>query len=76
MNGRTDLWTLAVIFGLAGVRLVGAVLVAAGVLLTRWKHTPAPLEEEDAPAKRGGLSRLTGGKFADKKKAAPAEETV
>jgi drug/metabolite transporter (DMT)-like permease len=35
---------------LAGVRLVGAVLVAAGVLLTRWKHTPAPLEEEDAPA--------------------------
>lgn len=35
---------------LAGMRLVGAVLVAAGVLLTRWRHRPAPLEEEDAPA--------------------------
>jgi len=35
---------------LAGVRLLGAVLVAAGVVLTRWRHKPAPLEEEDAPA--------------------------
>jgi drug/metabolite transporter (DMT)-like permease len=35
---------------LVGVRLIGAVLVAAGVLLTRWRHRPAPLEEEDAPA--------------------------
>lgn len=35
---------------LQGMRLAGAVLVAAGVLLTRWGHRPAPLEEEDAPA--------------------------
>ena len=35
---------------LEGLRLVGAVLVAAGVLLTRWRHRPAPLEAEDAPA--------------------------
>lgn len=35
---------------LAGMRLAGAVLVAAGVLLTRWRRTPQPLEEEDAPA--------------------------
>jgi drug/metabolite transporter (DMT)-like permease len=35
---------------LGGVRLVGAVLVAAGVLLTRWRRTPRPLEQEDAPA--------------------------
>lgn len=34
---------------LAGMRLAGAVLVAAGVLLTRWRHRPVPLEEEDAP---------------------------
>lgn len=27
---------------LAGIRLIGAVLVAAGVLLTRWRRTPAP----------------------------------
>lgn len=35
---------------LAGMRLLGAVLVASGVLLTRWRHRPAPLESEDAPA--------------------------
>jgi drug/metabolite transporter (DMT)-like permease len=35
---------------LAGIRLVGAVLVAAGVLLTRWRRRPRPLEDEDAPA--------------------------
>jgi drug/metabolite transporter (DMT)-like permease len=35
---------------LAGMRLVGALLVAAGVLLTRWRRTPAPNELEDAPA--------------------------
>jgi drug/metabolite transporter (DMT)-like permease len=35
---------------LVGMRLVGAVLVAAGVLLTRWRRKPQPLEEEDAPA--------------------------
>jgi drug/metabolite transporter (DMT)-like permease len=35
---------------LAGIRLVGAVLVAAGVLLTRWRRRPSPLEDEDAPA--------------------------
>ncbi len=35
---------------LAGMRLAGAVLVAAGVLLTRWRRRPAPLEQKDAPA--------------------------
>ena len=35
---------------LAGMRLVGAVLVAAGVLLTRWRRPPKPAEREDAPA--------------------------
>ena len=35
---------------LVGMRLLGAVLVAAGVLLTRWRRTPRPTEQEDAPA--------------------------
>ena len=35
---------------LVGIRLAGAVLVAAGVLLTRWRHRPTPLEADDAPA--------------------------
>ncbi len=35
---------------LAGMRLAGAALVAAGVLLTRWRHRPVPLEDKDAPA--------------------------
>ena len=35
---------------LAGMRLLGAVLVAAGVLLTRWRRTPARREDNDAPA--------------------------
>ena len=35
---------------LAGIRLLGAVLVAAGVLLTRWRRTPARREDNDAPA--------------------------
>ncbi len=35
---------------LAGLRLLGAALVALGVLLTRWRRAPQPLEQEDAPA--------------------------
>ena len=35
---------------LAGMRLVGALLVAAGVLLTRWRRPPKPGEQDDAPA--------------------------
>lgn len=35
---------------LAGVRLVGAVMVAAGVALTRWRRRARPSEIEDAPA--------------------------
>jgi drug/metabolite transporter (DMT)-like permease len=35
---------------LAGIRLLGAVLVAAGVLLTRWRRTAARRDDNDAPA--------------------------
>ena len=35
---------------LVGMRLLGAVLVAAGVLLTRWRPAAASREENDAPA--------------------------
>jgi drug/metabolite transporter (DMT)-like permease len=35
---------------LVGMRLAGALLVAAGVVLTRWRRTPKPVEADDAPA--------------------------